>query len=100
MKKLVLLTATITLVIAGCATSENTCEDVTLVSEQAQQCQALQRQITNSKDKPLIRTVLERRYQKDCVDIRYYRDEKHPKICDDKKSTNATLQDTPKKNKS
>lgn len=73
------------LVLAGCSSShDDTCEDVTLASEQIQQCQGLQRQIVNAKGQPLIRTELERRYQQDCIDIRYYRDEKQLAVCGNK----------------
>ena len=56
--------------LGGCASQSAPCEDVTLASEQIQECHALQRQITNAKDKPIIRTELERRFQQDCVEIR------------------------------
>lgn len=69
--------------LSGCA-SQSECEDITLASEQVQQCQALHRQIVNAKGKPLIRTELERRYQQDCIDVRYYRDEKQMAICGNK----------------
>ncbi len=69
--------------LAGCSTND-ACEDITLASEQIQQCQALHRQIVNTKGKPLIRTELERRYQQDCIDVRYYRDEKQLAICGNK----------------
>jgi len=85
MEKLGILAFTTTLVLSGCAFSENACEDVTLASEQVKQCQALQRQISNAKGKPLIRTELERRYQDDCIDVRYYRDGKQAEICANKK---------------
>ena len=69
---------------SGCASHEEICEDVTLASEQIQQCQTLHRQIIKAKGQPLIRTELERRYQKDCIDVRYYRDEKQLAICGNK----------------
>jgi hypothetical protein len=76
-----------TLALTGCTSNDNTCEDITLASEQIQQCQALHRQIVNAKGKPIIRTELERRYQQDCIDIRYYRDEKQLAICGNKHKT-------------
>jgi hypothetical protein len=83
--KLTLLSAiSVSFVLAGCSSNDNTCEDITLASEQIQQCQALHRQIINAKGKPLIRTELERRYQQDCIDVRYYRDEKQAAICGNK----------------
>jgi len=74
----------LTLVLAGCSSNDNACEDITLASEQIQQCQILHRQIINSKGQPLVRTELERRYQQDCIDVRYYRDEKQIAICGNK----------------
>lgn len=71
-------------VLAACSSSENTCEDITLASEQIQQCQALHRKIINAKGQPIIRTELERRYQNDCIDIRYYRDDQQAAICGNK----------------
>lgn len=76
-----------TLVLASCSSNDDACEDITLASEQIQQCQALHRQIVNAKGQPLIRTELERRYQQDCIDIRYYRDEKQSAICGNKHKT-------------
>ncbi len=85
MKKSFLLASIATVVLTGCVVAENPCEDITQVSEQIQACQVLQRQINNAKDKPLIRTELERRYQTDCIDIRFYRDDKQRAICGNKK---------------
>ena len=76
----------------GACSSNNACEDITLASEQIQQCQALHRQIVNAKGKPIIRTELERRYQEDCIDIRYYRDEKQMAICGNKHKTEEIRQ--------
>lgn len=84
MKYTSFLATCIAIVLTGCSSSENTCEDITLASEQIQQCQALHRQIINAKGRTIIRTELERRYQKDCIDIRYYRDEKQSAICGNK----------------
>lgn len=84
MKLSFLSAITLGFVLMGCSSNQNMCEDITLASEQVQQCQALHRQIINTKGKPLIRTELERRYQKDCIDFRYYRDEKQSAICGNK----------------
>lgn len=70
--------------LSACSSSNNACEDVTLASEQVQQCQSLHQQIVNAKNKPIIRTELERRYQQDCIDIRYYRDDKQVGVCGNK----------------
>ncbi len=84
MKQPLYITCLAAFAIAGCSSNDNACEDITLASEQIQQCQALHRQIVNAKGQPLIRTELERRYQQDCIDVRYYRDEKQPAICGNK----------------
>ena len=83
-KKTLLLSFVSTVLLSACSSSSNTCEDITLASEQIQQCQALHRQIINAKGKPLVRTELERRYQNDCIDSRYYRDDKQLAICGNK----------------
>jgi len=80
----ILSTIALTFALTACSSNDNTCEDITLASEQIQQCQALQRQIVNAKGQTLIRTELERRYQQDCIDVRYYRDEKQLAICGNK----------------
>jgi thymidine kinase len=83
MKKPLLLTLSVVALLASCSNVDDICEDVTLASEQIQQCQSLHKQIINSKS-VLVRTELDRRYQQDCVDIRYYRDEKQAAICGNK----------------
>ena len=74
----------VAILLASCSSANNACEDVTLASEQIQQCQALHKQIVNAKGDILIRTELERRYQQDCIEIRYYRDAKQAAICGNK----------------
>lgn len=91
--------AVFSVILSGCAAVENACEDITLASEQVQQCQALQRQISNAKGKPLIRTELERRYQTDCIEVRFYRDDKQPAICANKKEINEARKEYLKKKK-
>ncbi len=83
MKQMILVISGV-LLFSGCSSNNNICEDATLASEQVQQCQSLHRQIINAKDRPLIRTELERRYQQDCIDIRYYRDDKQAGVCGNK----------------
>lgn len=82
--KAVLLSAASVAFFSGCSNTEDACEDVTLASEQVQECQSLQRKISRAKNEPLIRSELERRFQQDCVDIRYYRDDHQIAICDNK----------------
>ena len=69
------------IITTGCATQEQVCEDVVVKAEQVQQCLNLQRQIVTAKGKPIVRTELERRYQLDCVDVRYYRDDQKSDTC-------------------
>jgi hypothetical protein len=84
MKPIYIFSALTVLTLNGCSSMENSCEDITVASEQIHECQTLQRQIAYSKNKPLVRTELERRYQADCIDIRYYRDDKQAAICGNK----------------
>ncbi len=83
MNRSLLLSSFVVSLVAGCSSVEDVCEDVTLASEQIQQCQALHKQIINAKS-VLVRTELDRRYQQDCIEIRYYRDEKQAAICGNK----------------
>ena len=73
----------------SCSSQNNACEDVILASEQIQDCQALQRKITQASNQPFLRTELERRYQKDCINTRYYRDEHQQAVCGNKENINA-----------
>jgi hypothetical protein len=84
MNKALLLTLPFGILLTGCSISSDTCEDVTLASEQVQECQILHKKIISAKGDILIRTELERRYQNDCIDIRYYRDEHQAAICGNK----------------
>lgn len=83
--------------LSGCALREDPCEDVTLASEQIQQCQILQRKIVQAKGQPIIRSELERRYEQDCVNIRYYRDDKQAAICQNKEPMKQVEQSLKKK---
>jgi len=96
MKPIYLFTTLMFLTLVGCSTIENACEDITLASEQIQECQSLQRQITNSKNQPIKRTELERRFQVDCIDIRYYRDDKQVAICGNKDQIEEALKEESK----
>lgn len=84
MNKITLLACSAVVLLAGCSSTENACEDVTLASEQIQQCKILQRQIANAKGQPIVRTELERRYEQDCLNGRFYRDEHQAAICGNK----------------
>ncbi len=83
MNKLLLLALPVVTMLASCSSVDNACEDVTLASEQIQECQALHKQIINAKS-IIVRTELDRRYQQDCIDIRFYRDDRQAAICGNK----------------
>jgi predicted small secreted protein len=83
-KLLLLLVLPVVVLLTSCSSVDGACEDVTLASEQIQECQALHKRIVNAKGDILIRSELERRYQQDCIDIRYYRDERQAAICGNK----------------
>jgi len=85
--------------LSACASHESVCEDITLASEQIQECQALHRQIINAKNQPIIRTELDRRYQQDCVEMRYYRDEHQQAICGNKKNIKEMTKSLDEKSK-
>jgi hypothetical protein len=74
--------------LGGCAFNEQPCEDVVDISEQLEQCQQLQRKIMAAKDQTFIRSELERRYQEDCVELRFYRDEHKDGVCQNKQAVN------------
>lgn len=77
--------------LASCATQEVACEDARVASEQHQQCISLQRQIVKAKGQPILRTELERRYQTDCVDVRYYRDDQQIAVCGNKQKIDDAI---------
>jgi len=84
MNKLLPLATSMAILLAGCSSSDDACEEITLASEQVHECQMLHKKIVNAKGQPLVRTELERRYETDCIDVRYYRDEKQLAICGNK----------------
>lgn len=86
------LTISVLLFSACSNNTDDACEDVTIAAEQIQECQVLHRKIVNAKKDPFIRGELERRYQQDCIDIRYYR-ESQPAICDNKKEIQQARED-------
>jgi hypothetical protein len=69
----------------ACSSTDKACENIEQKNEQLEQCQQLQKQIETAKTKSaILRTELERRYQQDCVDLRYYRDQHQEAVCDNK----------------
>lgn len=86
-------------VTVGCANQQPPCEDVVVAKEQLQQCQQLQKQINQTKDKPIIRTELERRYQQECVEMRYYREQHQNAVCGNKEQIKALTKNAIKEQK-
>ncbi|OUS32844.1 hypothetical protein A9Q98_00510 [Thalassotalea sp. 42_200_T64] len=84
--------STVLLAQAGCAfVQEDPCEKITFSAEQQAECASLQRQIVNAKGQPIKRTELERRYELDCVNLRYYRDDITNERCENKASVEKWL---------
>lgn len=84
MNKSLLLALPTAILLASCSSMDDACEDITLASEQIQECQALHKRIIEAKGDIIKRTELDRRYQQDCVEIRYYRDDRQAAICGNK----------------
>ncbi|MEW6999688.1 hypothetical protein AADZ86_18505 [Colwelliaceae bacterium BS250] len=79
--------STVLLTQVGCAFMEpDPCEKIVFSSEQQSECSNLQRQIVNAKNEPIKRTELQRRYELDCVDLRYYRDDMTLERCENKEN--------------
>lgn len=84
MKQGLLLSIAAVVGLSACAVQEQACQDINEITEQAQECKVLQRQIKQAKDQPLALTELERRYQTNCIDVHYYRDDRQVAICENK----------------
>ncbi|QOL26031.1 hypothetical protein LP316_01610 [Thalassotalea sp. LPB0316] len=67
--------------LAGCSTTPERCEDPQEVEKQVQQCNLLRKQMQEAKGQPMRLQELERRFQTDCVESRYYRDNYEDKVC-------------------
>ena len=72
------LTPCAVVVISGCSTT-TPCEDILEVKKQELQCKRLQATINSSKN-PQEVTTARNRFQTECVDLRYYRDD-YDTIC-------------------
>lgn len=99
MKVSVVCLSVVLFLTVGCANQQPPCEDVVVAKEQLQQCQQLQKQINAAKDKPIIRTELERRYQQECVEIRYYREQHQSAVCGNKEKIKALTKEAIKEQK-
>ena len=97
MKILICISACAVLLLSSCSFNEKACEDVNEIAIQALKCQVLQNDINSLRggSNVLTRTELERRYEQNCLELRFSRDEMQPAICDNKaaieKETKAYL---------
>lgn len=71
MKKLATLLTCIGL--AACSNTQTSCEDIEEIIAQRNECEAMAKRIKQT-DSVVVRTNLEEIYEKQCVDIRFYRD--------------------------
>lgn len=86
--------STVLLSQAGCAfIQDDPCEDITFSSEQQAECAQLQRRIVNAKGNPIKRTELERRYEQDCVNLRFYRDDQTQIRCENQASVDKWMKE-------
>lgn len=79
--------STLLLTQVGCMSFQgDPCEDLLEIREQEAECLSLRKQIEQMKSKgnPITRTELQRRYEEDCSNLRYYRDEKEDARCGSK----------------
>ena len=94
--KLITMTfiSTVLLAQVSCSfTQDEQCEEITFSSEEQAHCAQLQRRIVNAKGNPIKRTELERRYEQDCVNLRYYRDDQTNKRCKNKTSIDTLIEE-------
>lgn len=86
--------STILLTQVGCTFFQpDPCDEITFSSEQQSECSNLQRQIVNAKNEPIKRTELQRRYELDCVNLRYYRDDMSSDRCENPESVDVILEE-------
>ncbi|TLU67170.1 hypothetical protein FE810_02480 [Thalassotalea litorea] len=77
-----LLSISVTLFLVACSSSDgDNCDDIRISSEQQNECLSLKKQIDNARGQPILRTELERRYEQDCLNLRYYRDDQVVERC-------------------
>lgn len=64
---------------SGCAVQQPPCEDIVEVNRQIRECQMLKKDMYN-KEHPQHALTARKRFDSECVDLRYYR-EKYDTIC-------------------
>ena len=65
--------------VSGCAVQQPPCEDIVEVNRQIRECQMLKKDMYN-KEHPQHALTARKRFDSECVDLRYYR-EKYDTIC-------------------
>lgn len=86
--------STVLLTQVGCSFMQpDPCDEIVFSSEQQAECSHLQRQIVNAKNEPIKRTELQRRYELDCVNLRYYRDDMTSERCANKASVDKWIKE-------
>lgn len=68
-----LITLAATLLLSGCMAQNPHCEDIEKVIAQRKACDALMKRIKQTKQ-VAVRTTLQEQYEKQCVELRFYRD--------------------------
>jgi len=61
------------LLTTGCAMQNDSCEEIEKIVAQRKACDALMQRIKQTK-RIAVRTTLEEQYEKQCVELRFYRD--------------------------
>ncbi len=80
LKRQHLATSTILLLVTGCANDNLLCEDILEVKHQHQVCNQLSKTINNDKTNPQQAMTARNRFESECQDLRYYRDD-YDTIC-------------------
>ncbi|WJG10997.1 hypothetical protein [Aliiglaciecola sp. LCG003] len=71
--------STIILMLAGCASKQNPCEEILEVKQQHQECERLRKTMERT-EYPQQALTAKLRYEEACLNLRYYRDE-YDTIC-------------------
>lgn len=79
-----ILILSVLIYLSACSIKNEQCEKLSEISKQQKQCVLLKKRIIDNSNEPLLKSELERRYQIDCVDVRYYRDDQNIDTCEDK----------------
>ncbi|MBW8192402.1 hypothetical protein K0504_15295 [Neiella marina] len=72
MRCLLPFTLIVAALVTGCSSS-NTCENIEDINAQRRECEELSKRIRQTES-VVVRTNLQEIYEKQCVDIRFYRD--------------------------